>query len=1318
MKSPQLRPRIFLSLLFLCSAAIPRLVAQEDLTAQQLEFFENKVRPLLAQKCYKCHSASRKTPKGGLYLDTREGVLQGGESGPALVPGDVARSRLIEAVRYGNSDLQMPPKKKLSKAEIALLVKWVKMGAPDPRKGRKPVAVEVNFDMEARRREHWAWKAVTPPGAPEVGMAGWPGSDIDRHILAGIEKAGLKPNPPASKRVMARRVFYALTGLPPRPEDVDAFLKEDSPAAFEGLVDRLLDSPHYGEHWGQHWLDLVRFSETKGHESDYPIPEAWRYRDYVIRGFNSDVPYDRWVIEHIAGDLLENPRVDPQLKTNESIQGTGFWHFGEATHSPVDIRGEEADRIHNQIDVFSKTFLGLSIGCARCHDHKFDAISQRDYYAMYGFIQSSGFQLADIQEPGKKKELASSLESAHQKARADLLAGFAGIKRAQFEKLPAYLTAAAEAIRLGPLDASRPDAAGNAAEIVFENFENPGYIGWTVKGLAFGAGPRTQADLPDHQGDVGARGKGFVNSHSYVTRGKVLAGDKFTGTMLSSPFRIDRRFINLLVGGGSHKGGTCVELVIDGKPVTSVTGSNNNRMVPRSIDASAWKGSTARIRILDTVKDGWGNIGVDHIVFSDQQAAGPPAAGENAGLLARINDVAARGKLQGGVLQRVVAYVEAALKDPNDPLHAFARISAAKDVPEAGGLRDSVVAKWKQAAAKHQGILDGRKVIKNIKNGERNYRKVERAWSRETDLVVDYDNPGPEDWIVSGYRFGKRPLRGGQVLVGDENNPVREFVERGRADADETSRKFHGLLRTPTFEVVGDTLWYRVRGSCAAFLAVDSHRTVYGPLHGVVKKRIKGDSKTWRWHGHAVKDYLGHRIHLEFSNFSANFAVSKVEFSAGTPPGLDPVNHVMLSHVSGLGDLSPAALGAAFAKQLRRSLDIVVEPGERKGLSGHARLLNWVLAREDLLEPGASADLRKAAADYRVRKGEIEKNIPGTVRALALLDGSGENEPLHIRGNHDNRGGEVVPRAILTALKTGGAGGKPSPRGSGRLALARRLASRENPLLARVMVNRVWHHLFGRGIVASCDDFGVMGLPPTHPGLLDHLAFSFMENGWSVKKLIRAILLSKTYGMSSTPQDRGNEVDPQNKLLHRMPILRLDAESIRDKMLAVSGRLDRRLYGKGVMVHITEFMRGNRSPGGSGPLDGNGRRSIYTEVRRNHLPSMLLAFDRPIPFMTMGKRVQSNSPAQALILLNDPFVHQQVDIWSKRLLAQKEKNDDELLFQAYLEAFGRTVRSDEATAAKAFLASQLKLYGQESRKKVWHDLLHTLMNVKEFIFIN
>ena len=1315
MKMP--RPAIYLPFLLALSAIPFPALAEEKLSSQELQFFENKVRPLLVERCYKCHSAGRKAPKAELFLDNRQGVLEGGESGPAIVPGKPSRSLLIEAIRYENPDLQMPPKKKLVPAEIAVLEKWVEMGAPDPRTGENPASKDDEaFDVLGRKRSHWSWSPINHQEAPEVKNAQWPRSGLDRFVLAGLEKAGINPNPDASRRTLIKRAYYALTGLPPAIEEVEKFVADKSPGAFSALVDKLLKSPHFGEHWGQYWLDLVRFAETKGHEADYPIPEAWRYRDYVIRSLNADVPYDQWIKEHLAGDLISEPRIDPELKTNESIQGTGFWHLGEATHSPVDIRGEEAERIHNQIDVFSKTFLGLSVGCARCHDHKFDAITQKDYYAMYGYIQSSGFQLADVLEPVRKRNAAEALRKLRSSETQKIYAAFSAGMRTRLQKFPVYLEAAAEVLRLGPLEgASAPDTS----DILFEDFEKATYDGWTVKGQAFGRGPRSQRSLPEHQGDVAARGRGFVNSHSHVSKGKVNAGDNFIGSMLSAHFKVERRFINLLVGGGPHKDQTCVDLVINGKPVASVVGPSSNKMVARSMDVSAWSGARAQLRILDNSKGGWGNIGADHIVFSNKAAAGPSEAGEDSGLAGRVSAVAGKRKLQAEVLKRVVAHVERARKDLHDPLHAFAELSGAADAASAEKARSSIVEQLEKAEREHQGKLAGRKVISNVKNGERNYLKVERKWSEKKDLVVDYNRPGREEWIVSGHRFGPAPLASGDLLIGSEGRPVKEFVPTGRADADEASRKFYGMLRTPTFEVVGDTIWYRVRGSCDAFLAVDSHRTVHGPLHGGVRKRIKGDPKTWRWHSHAARNYLGHRIHIEFSNFSENFAVGRVEFNAGAPVDASPVNKVGLQRIARLKDLKVQGLARVLSDQLAASLGALAPGASETAERGdHARLLNWALERKDLFEDVDSGGLGKLVSAYRKSKAEIEKSIPGALRTLALLDGNGENEPLHIRGNHKNRSPKTVQRSILTALKVPGKKTGAPSKGSGRLDLARRLADRNNPLVARVMVNRIWHHLFGRGIVESCDDFGVMGSTPSHPELLDWLAFRFMEKGWSIKDMIRTILVSRAYGMSSVPQKRGDEVDPQNKLLHRMAILRLPAEAIRDKVLAVSGRLDRRLFGKGVMVHITEFMRGNRSPGGSGPVDGNGRRSIYTEVRRNHLSAMLLAFDRPVPFMTMGKRVLSNSPAQALILLNDPFVHQQVDIWSKQLLAQGGLDDKALLRQAYGAAFHRAPRAAEVSAAVEFLKEQGRLYPQDSRTRAWKDLLHTLMNVKEFIFIN
>jgi hypothetical protein len=328
-----------------------------------------------------------------------------------------------------------------------------------------------------------------------------------------------------------------------------------------------------------------------------------------------------------------------------------------------------------------------------------------------------------------------------------------------------------------------------------------------------------------------------------------------------------------------------------------------------------------------------------------------------------------------------------------------------------------------------------------------------------------------------------------------------------------------------------------------------------------------------------------------------------------------------------------------------------------------------------------------------------------------MADGTGENEHIFIRGNHKTLGPEA-PRQLLEIL----VGTPPAPKsGSGRLELAARLVDRTNPLTARVMVNRLWQHHFGEGIVRSVDNFGVLGERPSHPELLDWLANEFMRGGWSLKKMHRMMVLSNAYRMASRNDDPKIEsVDPQNRLLHKIPIRRLEAECIRDSMLAVSGRLDLKIDGPSVPPHLTAFMLGRGRPGVSGPLDGNGRRSIYIGVRRNFLTPMLLAFDYPIPFTTMGKRTVSNVPAQALTMMNNPFVVQQAELWAKRVLADQKLTTKERVQKMYVMAFARPATETELADALAFLEES----GKPNDVRAWTDLAHVLFNVKEFIFLN
>ncbi|MBI2479878.1 MAG: DUF1549 domain-containing protein [Planctomycetia bacterium] len=419
--------------------------ATPNFDAAAIEFFEKEVRPLLVSRCYECHGTDSKEPRGGLRLDSRQAAIAGGDTGPAVVPHQPEESLLIDAINYGEV-YEMPPKSKMPANEIAVLTKWVAMGAPWPNEDIAATDHLNAFDLAARRATHWCWQPVRDLPPPQVQQRNWPQQALDGFILAKLQEAGLRPAAPADKRTLIRRAYFDLIGLPPSPAEVNAFLKDESPRAFGKVIDQLLDSPHFGERWARHWMDLMRYAETYGHEFDYAIPHAYKYRDYLVRAFNADVPYDRFVIEHVAGDLLQPPRRHPTEGYNESVIATSSWWLGEATHAPVDVLGDEAGRIDNQIDVFSKTFLGLTVACARCHDHKFDAITTKDYYAIAGFLQSSRRHEALLDRNGKLAAAAAELTALKQRGDAVVAQAYSS-EIANGESFARYLLASREVLR-------------------------------------------------------------------------------------------------------------------------------------------------------------------------------------------------------------------------------------------------------------------------------------------------------------------------------------------------------------------------------------------------------------------------------------------------------------------------------------------------------------------------------------------------------------------------------------------------------------------------------------------------------------------------------------------------------------------------------------------------------------------------------------------------------------------------------------------------------------------------------------------------------
>jgi hypothetical protein len=364
--------------------------AQPPATVAGAEFFEKKIRPLLSENCFECHSARKQ--RGGLRLDSRAALLAGGDRGPVIVPGQPETSLLLKAVHY-KDELRMPPKRQLEPQDIAALTTWVKQGAPWPEAAAvRATAKDTGFRITPQDRAFWSFQPIADPPVPSVRNTAWPRTAIDHFILARLEANQLRPAQPADRRTLIRRATFDLTGLPPTPEEVDAFLADTSPGAFARVVDRLLMSPHYGERWARHWLDIARYGEDQAHTFQArKYPQGFRYRDWLIRAFNEDMPYDRFVMEQIAADLLDEP------EWLERLPALGFFALGPVYYGDK-LRLDQYD---DRVDTLTRGFLGLTVACARCHDHKYDPISTKDYYGLAGVIASTEYVQVSL-EPGKE----------------------------------------------------------------------------------------------------------------------------------------------------------------------------------------------------------------------------------------------------------------------------------------------------------------------------------------------------------------------------------------------------------------------------------------------------------------------------------------------------------------------------------------------------------------------------------------------------------------------------------------------------------------------------------------------------------------------------------------------------------------------------------------------------------------------------------------------------------------------------------------------------------------------------------------------------
>jgi hypothetical protein len=1029
-----------------------------EINSREREFFERKIRPIFVEHCYKCHSVDAEKLRGELLLDSRWGWQKGGESGAVILPGNPDESLLISALQYDK--FEMPPKAKLPTHVIADFYEWIKMGAPDPREKKDRVAKkEAAFDI-GERKDWWSLKPLREVPVPEVTNADWARSDYDRFLLAELEKKGWNPSKPAERTSWLRRVTYDLTGLPPSVEEVKKFLSDEKDGAHQRVVDRLLGSDHFGEQWARHWMDLVRYAETKAFEADYPMPNVYQYRDYLIRAFNSDLPYDRFVKEGIAGDLLE-ARLNPETEINESVIGPGYLYLTDGQHGPPDIHADEARIFDDMIDVVGKTFLSQTIACARCHDHKFDAITTKDYYSLYGVMASSRIDYADINSPKKQKVERRRLRSQKLKIRG-LLAG-----------------------------------------VLAKQTEN-------------------------------------------------VAED------------------------------------------------------------------------LRAVRD---------------------------------------GKISGQTQKRLAAALE---KKPNGLARVLASLLGAKN--------DEALRKtWKE-------LVDQKEVQHETLGG------LGRA---------DFG-----EWQAAGRSFELAPRPPGDFIVAVEGDKAVTTFVGGRPAAGHLSSRFAGALRSPTFRLAGDSVRVRVKGKNVRVSLYVRHYELVGrgPTTGGTTKVINTDR--WQTVSFGTRLWVGEPAYIEVQHNGG-----EVKFDWSTGKHVDGAYAVVESAVNNtaLPGLSDGRLAWGISGTGPTNRDELLDflTGRIDSLAESWRNSEMTMEQNDLLvglfEAGivefnltASEELKKAVETYRAMQKELP--VPTYVRSLS--DGPGADEPVYIRGSHKNLSKEPNPRHFLDGLN-----GEPfKTKGSGRLEWAEALVSKDNPLTPRVMVNRVWHHLFGRGLVASVDDFGHMGDTPSHPELLDFMASKFVREGWSVKRLIRELVLSSAYRMSSEASQAALEEDPNNIYIQRMAVRRLQAEGVRDTLLAVSGRLDSKLYGPS--------LRG----------DGGNRRSVYIQLRRRYMPEFLMTFDLPNSTEPFGRRNITAGPAQSLAMMNGPEFWRAAEEWAKRISASGDTSFAGRMNLLHLQAFGRAATARELEWGRSLLLD----YGVDESsvgRDHWKQICHTMLNRKELIYV-
>jgi hypothetical protein len=1083
----------------------------------------------------------------------------------------------------------------------------------------------------------------------------------------------------------------------------------------------------------------------------------------LIRALNADVPCDQLIREHIAGDLLPNPRWNVSEGFNESMIGTAHFRFVEHGFQPVDALDDQVKVVESQIDVLGKAFQGLTLACARCHDHKFDAVSQRDFYALFGIFASCRPSQLTIDAPERLRAHAEELRSLKEQIKKEMAHEWLAASREIASQLLATLSSEADSASIEDellrkissiekeLTRSRAEARARAFRRVRGDSATPVPVAlWTFEG-----------DAKDALGGL----DGELVNGARIEKGKLILDGK-GAFMRTSPLKADitektfEAWVTL--SKRDQQGGGVITLqTLDGTVFDSIVFAE--REPGRWVAGSEF---FRRSRSFDGLIETLGPEELVHIAIvytKDNRIAayrngvlyGKPyiSSGNDQVTLQRF--LAGKSEVLLGL--RHVGGANAYLEGAIDAAALYDRALSAEEI--AASFKAGAPAQRTDEIAyntsSHEKALRLSTELTTLRiEFEKRFpdyeqkRSVRKRWMTAVQGATNQSSPlylwnhlrmsaqntndlrelfqkahaqpqlKPSDqtrwelakldsdkWFRYGINGPHHAVTPGEFAIDPEGKRIISGIYPPGVFTHLASQKHNGVFASARFKVETDYISVRAIGGKGARVRLIVENYPIGAEGIYPQAELKSDG--FQWVRLDTSYRKGSMAYLEFA--TADEVLSRTRSAPG-PGGRSwfGVEAVVFHNEKAVPSGEPfepdllhskgqTVSAADLASRYQSAIIEAVESWTRGDLTVQQQQLLDYFVRSDLLPNSTNSSATLAALVRKFRS--LEADIPVARRAPGMLETVAADAALLERGDHLHPK-EPVPRRYLEVL-----GSRPyTTRISGRLELADELSSPANPLTARVMVNRIWHHLFGRGLVTSVDNFGRLGEKPSHPELLDYLAAHFIENGWSIKEMIRFLVSSRAYQTSSEASDRAREIDPANELLSHMRVRRLEAESVRDSLLAISGRLDEQMFGPSVNALA--------------PPAEQTRRSIYMSVRRTSLSPFLQVFDAPKPFTTIGRREPTNVPAQSLALLNDPFIIELASHWAAAVLRGTAESSARVSAM-FEQAFGRPPREAELVSSKSFLEQVRGEYrgAGANDERVWRDFAQSLFNFKEFIYV-